>query len=194
MKLIGFYGKSGVGKTTLAQYLRGQGWLVQSFASPLRDAAASLFGYWNSAGDSTFAETPLSPKARRILCELGDLARREDPDCFVNHMEMDIDWLPNSVEERSVVIDDVRYPNEAEWIRSKGGVLWRLEKEPRIERTDFATGQRMLVSVGDITEHRTEYALDWYQDWDAVYTRTPESTEADMFAWADKQLKGRGNV
>ena len=41
------------------------------------------------------------------------------------------------------VVDDVRFPNEAEYIRSRGGVIWRLHREG-IEATGEHSSEKPL--------------------------------------------------
>lgn len=78
------------------------------------------------------------PEVRRFLQVLGTEAVREHlgPNAWVDALENQInkDGFLNS---GKVVITDVRFPNEAAWLQSVGGVLWRVT---RVVRTEYAGG------------------------------------------------------
>ena len=107
-KTIGFTGLAGSGKTYAATWL----WKrtiasasLWSFAGNLKSVAR--FMGWD--GEKT-------PKGRKLLQDLGSIGREYNRDCWVRHMPTD----------RPVIIDDVRYINEAAAIRSVGGIIIRV--------------------------------------------------------------------
>lgn len=81
-----------------------------------------------------------------------DYRRWQDPDYWVKSLRC---WLHNHV-EASVVVDDVRFPNEADLIHEMGGLLVRLEPFEGWE-------------PGPHAGHPSETALDSYPRWHRVF-------------------------
>jgi hypothetical protein len=158
--ILGISGKIGCGKTRLWQHIRElvPGTQRRAFGDALKEGAAERFGF---PVEWAYSE---GGKARRVLVQEGELEksmtvrellqwygterRAEEPDCWVTAMEHWLLWgsyrpsLP-------LVIDDVRYPNEAEMVLRYGGTLVRLEPYPGWEPGPYA-------------EHISETALDDY--------------------------------
>lgn len=118
--LIGLAGKAGVGKDTIAKIIQKHtGCRIVSFADPLRKACSNMFGWdIDELKSMEFKET-VDPEwgftPRRALQLLGtEFGRNLDPDLWVK-------LLGKEIGDDSAVIPDVRFENEAEWIRSKGG-------------------------------------------------------------------------
>jgi len=120
-KLIGLTGYKGSGKDTVALVLNRYGYQRVAFADPLK-AIAAVLG-WN--GDK--AETPRCEhcgmlQGRELLQVLGTEGVRENI--------RDDAWLLAAERAIShhdlVVITDVRFPNEAEFVRAHGGEVWRV--------------------------------------------------------------------
>ena len=87
-------------------------------------------------------------KQRTLLQWYGtDYRRGKDPDYWVKRMDQTLlDLLPDVA-----IITDVRFPNEAEYIRSRGGFNVQL----------IRTTPPDIV----VPEHESEKALDGYRDW-----------------------------
>lgn len=131
MKLVGIAGKAGAGKDTVADML----WVDHdfskfSFAYPLKLCVAATFGIgMKKLDDREFKEVDhpkwgLSP--RRMMQRMGDAVRREfGEDIFVRHLEL----LMDTAHDDDIVISDVRFKEEAEMIRKRGGVIIQLDRE-----------------------------------------------------------------
>jgi hypothetical protein len=119
--IIGFSGKMRSGKTTAADYLANEYTFVKrSFAEPLRDITAYSFGIAAKRltdGDFKKAEAVNGFSWRDVLIRVGQFYRSLDPLFWVNRMD-----YSGSL----VVIDDVRFKNEANKIRSLGGLVVRI--------------------------------------------------------------------
>lgn len=111
---IAFYGPMCSGKTYCAEYLvKTHGFYKIAFAAKLKEVAANLFNVHNKDG-----------RSRIVLQQLGQKMREIDPNVWVN---LAIGNLPDNPDMDLIVIDDLRYVNEAVALRAKGFVLIRVE-------------------------------------------------------------------
>jgi hypothetical protein len=157
-KIVGLCGRAGSGKTSIAQYLqKNYEAVVLSFADPLRDMLAPvidqltyadldtpLSAYFNEFKEDTIEELGASP--RKLLQDIGALMREHNEDAFVNlakakiNMLKEIDLMLSKITGRPVsdkmtyVIDDVRYDNEARWIKESDGYLINIHRPENLLR------------------------------------------------------------
>jgi len=142
MAIIGLVGFIGAGKGTVGEHLRLHGYKQASFAGAMKDTASVLFG-WDRAlleGDTVESRVFREEKdefwssrfgydfsPRLALQLLGTEAGRDvfHKDVWIYALENRIKQLPN------VVLTDTRFPNEIEFIRSKGGIIIQVERGPK---------------------------------------------------------------
>lgn len=111
--IVGLMGYAGAGKDAAAAALVARGWEAHAFASVLKLVAKRVG--WNGEKDE---------RGRRLLQDLGVGARELiDPDVWVKTLEADVDSHADPA-----VITDVRFPNEIEWIRDRGGIVVRIDR------------------------------------------------------------------
>ena len=140
MKLIGIVGFIGSGKDTVAkQFVKG-GCVHDSFANPLKDLCANVFGWdrqmleGETLESREFRETPdiFWSKKTGIPNFTPRLALQlMGTDVMRNHFHQDI-WidsleyrLRSKGENKCVVISDARFRNELDLITSMGGkIIW----------------------------------------------------------------------
>ena len=142
MKLIGLTGKARVGKDTVANFLMAEhDYVRMAFADPLKRAAAEIFGLTPTQMQDEFKEIPvqywgMSP--REIFQKLGTEAVRDvfGPEVWVKRLGMGLDVVRHT---KNVVITDVRFPNEVEFLIRQGGVLVEIRRD-----------------VSDVRAHRSE--------------------------------------
>ena len=132
IKLLGITGKARSGKDTAADFLVANGWVRYRFADPLKAAIRVMFGLTEVHTDGVYKERPipwLGVSPRQLMQTLGTEWGRE--------MIRDDIWLRVAdkilidVEDQGaigVVIPDVRFPNEAAWIRNHGGTVVELKR------------------------------------------------------------------
>lgn len=135
--LVGIVGFAGSGKDTVADMLIERGFVKDSFARTLKDAAAALFGWDRSLLDGTTTESrkwreipdPYWAKEtdnkdftpRLALQLLGTEAIRET---FAQNF-----WVSTVIKRyidngfKNTVITDCRFPNEINAIRDNGGKI-----------------------------------------------------------------------
>jgi hypothetical protein len=109
-KIIGFTGLSGSGKSYAASVVREcyPAYRLFSFAHEIKRLARYYMG-WDNKKDE---------RGRKLLQDLGMAGRAYDPQLWVSFMPPD----------RLLVIDDVRFLNEAEAIREQGGIVIRVRR------------------------------------------------------------------
>lgn len=127
-KIVGLCGYARSGKDTAAKALtEGGGWRRAAFADALKaDVLRSMIGSAKAAGIprsewprwSWFEDAAAKERLRPLLVEYGRAMRGVAPDYWIRRLERD--YVRGG---QAVVITDVRYENEAEWVRSRGGVV-----------------------------------------------------------------------
>ena len=149
--IIGLAGYARSGKDTVAGILVQHGFRRTAFADPLRSILFDLnpcidfLGHKASLSDAVqlygWEQCKESPEVRRMFQALGDTCRKNlGADVLVLSVVTRIkdnlaqDW----------VVSDVRLPQEADALRSLGGVVWRVARP----------------GVGPVNGHRTEAAVD----------------------------------
>jgi len=167
MLLIGLGSKAKNGKDTVAQAFKealGNSVRLYSFANELKtyckDHHAELLLDWQVANGTE--EVPVSKEDpiygySAILQYYGtDIVRAKDPNHWVKALEHRIE-----VEQPEIaVITDVRFLNEATWIKENGGTLIDVIRRKK-------DGTRWLDPNRD-PNHISETALDEYLGWDYV--------------------------
>lgn len=149
MKLIALCGAAGAGKDTVADMLPArklafadalyrevaEAWGVEQHVLRCREAKETPTGelaLFRCADDSFVVDSHfgdhwgIARSPRQILQWWGDYRRAQDPDYFVNVARFETNLL--RAEGHSVVITDVRFPNEAALVRQLGGQLWQIRR------------------------------------------------------------------
>lgn len=152
LTLIGLCGVAGSGKSTAARHLETFGFVRVSFADALRDLVYGQLGIKEHV-------KPTPPRLRRLLQVVGTEAFREyDPDHWVKQWKKTVQNLADGTDgELRVVVDDVRFLNEAQEIKFQRGELWQL--------------QRAVAGLsGEAAKHVSEdLARDDTYPWDRVF-------------------------
>ena len=160
--IVGFVGFIGSGKDTAADYLVNfHEFRRDSFANTLKDAVAAVFGWdrtllegrtaearaWREQVDTWWVERLKIPHLtpRWILQHWGTEVCRQG-----FHDDIWIASLENKMRRTrdSIVISDVRFPNEIAAIHNAGGIVVRIKRGPDPEwyehAENFNKGERHL--------------------------------------------------
>lgn len=208
MILIGLSAKAGAGKTTVANLLlqRTPGAVRMAFADVLKHEVAQAFGFplewcYSEEGKGRQVDVPLQclidhPGLTDALLSCGkpgpltvreamqlygtNYRRSQDPEYWVKAFRADL----AASSAPAVLVDDVRFPNEADTIRDLGGMLVRIETYPGWQPGPFAG-------------HASETALDDWSEWDMVCSpgcgeaeKVADSIRLAMDAWPDHRRAG----
>ena len=139
-RLLALTGPAGCGKTTLAGALEHVGWVRLSFAEPIR---AMIRAFLTAAGhteaEAVAAVSTAEGKASRPPCLRGRSVREALQSLGTEwgraYVSPEV-WTALLIDRassllaagKSVVVDDLRFPIEAEAVRHVGGVVVRLDR------------------------------------------------------------------
>ena len=163
--IIGIVGFIGSGKGAAADILvQKHNFTKLSFADSLKDATAAIFGWprdllegdtdesrvWRETKDEWWSEKfgyELTP--RLALQMMGTEAGRDvfHPDIWLRSLERKMDMYDH------VVIPDVRFPNEIDFIQSMGGFIVRVKRGDDPEWIDTA---RFANTISNVEHQRVE--------------------------------------
>lgn len=139
---LAFGSHARVGKSEAAKYLVSKyGGKELSMGKAIYD----IMGYsQNKCG------FPLE-KDRKFLQNIGDWGRDKNPDVWINIVNKEIELSS----KENLYISDLRYPNEAAVLKSRGFYLVNIIRSPLIN--NFEGGTR---------DHSSEISLEKYDSWD----------------------------
>lgn len=154
--IIGLTGHKGCGKTTIANYLvESHNFREVTFATKLKKVCQILYDFSDQQlTDPVLKETVdqrhgFSP--RQAFQEIGDLFRAKKSSFWIDYAGFD------QMTEERLVISDIRFPNEAEYLRRLGQKTGQPVRLIKITRDG-------LLADG----HISETAMETFTDYDAV--------------------------
>jgi hypothetical protein len=152
--LIGLTGRANAGKSTAAQMLeKDYAFTELALADPILDMVHALFATANIDGawavERSLKEQPtrLGYSYRQLAQTLGtEWARTLSPDFWLRVLALRLD--SPELQGENIVISDVRFPNEADFITARGGVLVRvLRNTPATARPHASEAHTDLLPV-----------------------------------------------
>jgi len=163
--IIGLSGYARSGKDEAAKVLVEQyGFTRIAFADKLRDFLYALNPIINPTPERYFVAHPAPKRLREVIdnygwdgyketehgTEIRGLLQRLGTEAGRQTL-WDSIWIDaafaDTSEDNNYVITDVRFPNEADAVKERGGVLWRIER----------------AGVGPANSHASETSLDNYE-------------------------------
>jgi hypothetical protein len=136
MQIIGLTGYAGSGKDTVRGILEDAGFIGLAFADPIRTMLRELLTS-NGIGDCYMDDRVLKESVipelgvsyRHMAQTLGtEWGRALHGDFWLNIAGAYIDDQANEQGESHFVISDVRFRNEAQWVRDRGGMVWHIDR------------------------------------------------------------------
>lgn len=139
MRIIGLTGPAGSGKDTVRQILEKDhlGCTGLAFADPMRAMLAPLLDLcgvgneWMTQRELKELPIPGLGQSYRVLAQrLGtEWGRSINPDFWVKVAAASMAEVMNIKGPDTVfVISDVRFDNEAQWVKDHGGVIWHIHR------------------------------------------------------------------
>lgn len=154
--IIGLAGRAGSGKSTAAEYLRRRyDFEAVAFADAIKDMLAVMLA--DRDIDHAVLHEPLMKattlpdchdrSARQLMQTLGDWGRQLATGFWVHQLAHRAGLASRGapVHDR-IVITDVRYPNEDEWVQHQGGVVLRITRQAG-SRTDPHSSEQWTDSL-----------------------------------------------
>lgn len=145
--IVGFTGKAGSGKTSVAEATTTK---VFSFAKILKELAYHMG--WD--GEKDF-------KGRRLLQHLGDVGREYSPNIWVQGVEKEMkDQLMDDKYYGDISIygiDDVRFNNEAKFIHDNDGIIIEL----LADKVNINKQLNEHASEKGVSTEYINYSLPW---------------------------------
>lgn len=146
--LIGLSGKMGTGKSTLAKYLMDK--------QP-NSVIVKIAGLLYELQDMIYTKLGIKlegEKDRPLLIALGMWGRDKDENFWTDIALKQAKERP----EELVIIDDIRFPNEAKALEDAGGILIRIEGK---QRGDNLTPESMNnVTETSLDDYNFKYRID----------------------------------
>lgn len=151
--IIGLHGLPHTGKDTIADYLYHQhGFGRIAFAGPVKDMLVTFGVQRELLNDPAKKEQVIEwigQSPRQLMRSLGtDWGRSLVADnIWIRHAARRLQ-LQRRIGPK-VVFTDVRFPNEAEFVRAHGGVIWHVERPGQAERSGHSSDQQLPFLEGD---------------------------------------------
>lgn len=134
--LIGLAGRARTGKTTAANDLAfTHNFQTYALADPLREGLMAIFNLSPSDFENERKEQPiawLGLSARELMQSMGTEWGRNlvHPDVWLLLAEQNLRFMGQAYDTASgFVISDLRFENEAAFVREKGGIVIHLQRE-----------------------------------------------------------------
>ncbi|MDQ0666303.1 deoxynucleotide monophosphate kinase [Pseudomonas sp. W2I6] len=172
--LIGLTGRARSGKTTAAEHLARTYLLEQyAFADPLRDGLMAIFNLDPTDFEGDRKELPLGwldRSPRQLMQSMGtEWARKTvHPDVWVKLAEQNLDYMSNALGAViGFVVSDVRFENEADLIRRRGGTVIHVCRadaqavNPHVSEAGIAGNKDDLLVFNNGTVEEFLDALNW---------------------------------
>ena len=155
--ILGISGKRGVGKTLGAMHLvKAHGFVRVSFAEELKILAKQIFPFKEndlvvpSKKESKFMDYDWTP--REFMINLGEFCRFHDNEYWIKR-----GLSKCNKDDKHYVFDDVRYKNEANAIRERGGLVIRIN---RYEKQNPYGKDLDVPSETDLDDYKFDFVVD----------------------------------
>lgn len=181
MTIIGIHGLAGAGKDTVADYLVEQYDFEKiAFAQPIKDAAQIIFGLYPEVFiDRELKERVipwLGKSPRQIAQLIGTEFGRQHfgDDIWIKVAKQRIDaWREEVVDQTfhplcGIVITDVRFENEAAFVRAEGGVVWHIHRPGVDPVSSHVSENGIAVADRDLVIHNDGLKFELFDKVDAL--------------------------
>lgn len=158
--LIGLAGRARTGKTTAAKHLANtHGLVTYAFADPLREGLMHIFNLSPCDFDDERKELTidwLGRSPRELMQSMGtDWGRHQvHPELWLLLAEQNLELLGQTYDNaRGFVISDLRFENEADFVRKRGGIVIHLLRPDAIEVSPHVSETGIGIQDNDMVLH-----------------------------------------
>lgn len=169
--LIGLAGAARSGKTTAAQHLATvHGLLHYALAQPLKQMLAQGFNLSDAHLEGALKEQPLpwlGKSPRELMQLLGTEFGRHlvHRDLWLLLAEQNLQSMANCLPgSTGFVISDLRYENEAAWLRQRGGVVVHIMRPDAPGVASHSSEAGIAVQDNDLVIHNEGELADFLRD------------------------------
>ena len=202
MNTIGLLGNIGSGKNTVAQYLATKGCIPTSFAGPLKDLCASIFGWERELLEGETEESresvdlywskqlsipEFTPRLALQLIGTDVMRNHFHENIWINSLEYRVKKLHHK--NQCVVSSDCRFRNEVDLIKKVGGTIILVQRAEKPEWFEIA----LRANQGDaVAKHimnrdfKDVHSSEW--DWigsEIDFTINNDGTLEELYASID---------
>jgi hypothetical protein len=188
--LIGVHGPLDGGKDTVANYIQSkfpEKFGRYAFAGPIKQACMIMFGFTKNQMEDRKLKEAIDPfwgfTPRKTMQLLGTEYGRDmlRDDIWIRRAEMEIN--KNSTSGRGTIITDVRFENEAAWLRTQPGAMLiyltvpNLQKDERYQHASEA-GIKLDVSFDKlVTNDKAAGLAQLFQQINKIFDYDREKDE-----------------
>lgn len=213
--IVGISGRKQSGKSTVGMFLMEhlENVSIVNFADELKELCVTAYGASNrqvngSDEDKNEILETCGMSSRQLMQRLGAAMRAIWPDCWIYA------WQTRSAAAlmtgaKTIIVADVRYPNEVAAIHAEGGVVIRLERSIPMDIYSYHESETALDGFGKVGRGRVEggnrlgmsegYRMKDQGASDGVWFDLElgnevlgiEQTNALALAWVRKQMRER---
>ena len=189
--IVALVGKKGSGKTTIAHHLRTRGFIEVSFADTLKDSLCVLLGIPRDVFDNPGSKETLFHVGGRHLTPRAILQTYGDVVKSPFGSEVFIEAVARRIREigslSDIIISDVRFPAEANFVRELGARLYRVVPSDvvRINRSPWINPDLQTTTGSD--QHASETHQETIQC-DTVIENDGRSRDV-LFAALDTEFR-----
>lgn len=156
-QIIGLSGYAGCGKDTVRAMLEELGYFGLAFADPIRDMLRELLTrngisdhYINERAFKEEVIPELGVSYRQMAQTLGtEWGRSLHGDFWLRLAGSYMADIEESTGHKHFVVSDVRFVNEAQWVRDRGGVIWRIERPGTVPVRAHVSEQELYHFAAD---------------------------------------------
>jgi hypothetical protein len=196
--LIGVAGVKGSGKDTIADYLvKKYGFHKRSFADPLKKACQCLFGFTDQQVNGSDKEIPddkwfgITPRETMQFVgtdlfrkQMGNLNSNIRENIFIYNFK---NWYEDERNTKSfVVVPDVRFQNEVDYIRSQNGFIIKILYNATTDETSIF--DKIKLFLGFKNEHESELQK---LDYDLTVNNGYTCTFKELYSQIDNIIKDK---
>jgi len=161
-KLIGLAGCIGSGKTEVAKHLGSKGFTIDAFGKSIKLGAAGVFGvpvssFYGTPEDRAKIDPYWRISYRQMLQNFGTEAMQT---AFGVNIWIEALWKRHQEVDYDLVIEDCRFPREADDVISRGGIVLEILR-PTLETWENKRPWWWTPHLEDITseQHASEIPL-----------------------------------